>query len=68
MRYISPDEKLRIIRSGRTVQSYTQSNYDGNPKAKYVIKVVNYDFKLYWVELLKEEGKETKICDVSALS
>ena len=67
MRFIPNDEKAKIVRSGRTVQSYTIANYEGNPKAKYVVMVVSYEGLLYWVELLKVEGQESKICEVFLL-
>lgn len=67
MKFISNDQKQRIARSGRVIQSYSEKNYNGNPKKVYNVKVVSYDFKLYWIESIKEEGKEIIVVDVYAL-
>lgn len=67
MKFLTNDEKQRVARSGRVIQSYTERNYEGNPKKSYQVKVVNYDFKLYWVETIREDGKELKVVDVYAL-
>mgnify|MGYP003517412727 CR=1 FL=1 len=67
MKFLTKDEKTKVARSGRIIQSYTERNYEGNPKKSYQIKVVSYDFKLYWVETLREEGKEPVVVDVYAL-
>ena len=67
MKFLTNDQKQRIARSGRVIQSYTERNYEDNPKKSYNVKVVSYDFKLYWVETIREDGKEPIVVDVYAL-
>ena len=54
MKFLTKDEKARVARSGRVIQSYTERNYERNPKKSYNVRVVSYDFKLYWVEMIKD--------------